>query len=166
MIGTITPRGTPLGPRDPPGCPFATRCPAKTQPDDVDPSEEARSAVTEFRAVLRTRARSERSLVSSVLRRLGLPADALRRVDTRGAVRGVELPSGAREVVGTAVDLAVRGEDRAAAERLREAFGSVCDRGSRRWRGPTATRPRACACLRNREEYADTATVLEERYGD
>jgi peptide/nickel transport system ATP-binding protein len=165
--GRITLRGTPPSPRDPPpGCPFATRCPAKIRPEGVDLSGDAWSAVTEFRAVLRTRARSDRSLLASVLRRLGLSTDTSAEAIREELFEGVELPAPASETVGTAVDLAARGEDRAAAEHLREAFGSVCDEEKPGLEAGDDDTGHACACLRNRGEYEDTATTLDRRFGN
>ena len=161
----ITLRGTPPSPRDPPpGCPFATRCPAKIRPDGVDLSEDAWSAVTEFRAVLRTRARADRSLLASVARRLGLSTDASAAAIREELFAGLELPAPAAEAVGEAVDLAARGEDAAAAAHLREAFGSVCDEEKPPLEA-TGESGRDCACLRNREEHEDTRTVLDARFG-
>jgi len=164
--GRITLRGTPPSPRDPPpGCPFATRCPAKIRPEGVELSEDGWSAVTEFRAVLRTRARSDRSLVATALRRLGLSTDASAEAIREELFDGVALPDPVGEAVEEAVDLAARGEDGAAATHLRETFGSVCDDETPELEATDGDPSHACACLRNRDEYADTAATLDARFG-
>jgi len=160
----ITLRGTPPNPRDPPpGCPFATRCPAKIRPDDVDLSEAAFLAVDEFRVLLRERARREDSVVGTVAKRLGLSADDSVRVAAEELFGDHELSTAVRAEVDAAVGLADEGRNREAAERLRESLGSVCDEDH-----PEETpvgEDHGGACLRvGDDDYDDVAAVLDRRH--
>jgi peptide/nickel transport system ATP-binding protein len=158
----VTLRGSPPNPRDPPsGCPFATRCPAKIRPDGVSAPDEVWSAVDEFRALLRERARRDASVVAVVRRRLGLASDDAISKALDELFGDHDLPTEIRREVETATEMAMVGNDAAAADHLRETLGSVCDR----------THPEAVAvtsnqrsrCLRNEDGYDATETVLDRR---
>ncbi|PSQ56898.1 peptide ABC transporter ATP-binding protein [Halobacteriales archaeon SW_7_71_33] len=171
--GRITLRGTPPNPRDPPpGCPFATRCPAKIRPEEPDLPEETWIAIDEFRTLLRERARSDDSVVNGVARRLGLSDDDTVVAAVEELFDGRNLPPEVTDVVEAATDLADAGRDRRAADRLRGALGSACDREH-----PAVTPVRTAestsrrtlddhgaACLRLEPEYEDTTAVLARRY--
>ena len=158
-------RGTPPNPRDPPpGCRFATRCPAKIRPNGVELSESAWAAVDEFRALLRERARSDDSVTTVVAHRLGLGADESIETVRNDLFDGLDLPDGPRTVVDRATELAVDGRDSDASAHLRESLGSVCD--SETPADESVGEGRRSRCLRNRETYDDTATILDERAGD
>jgi peptide/nickel transport system ATP-binding protein len=160
-------RGTPPSPRDPPeGCAFATRCPAKIHPEGYDLSEQAWAAIEEFRTVLRERARSERSLVETVRRRLGVSDAPEEFAELQSLLfADVTLPDDAAGVVDRATELAAEGRDEAASAALADAFGSVCDGETpvdyERGDG-AAHRSR---CHRHDEGYAETAPVLRDRAG-
>jgi len=153
-------RGTPPNPRDPPaGCPFATRCPAKIRPDDWELTDDAWVAIEEYRAVLRERARADRSLSERLKRRLGL-AGGENVAEIEAAVFGdVELPDGAADEVERATDRAAGGDPAGAADALAEAFGGVCDADV-----PEAHRigtgDRTSLCHRHGGEYDDPEDVL------
>jgi peptide/nickel transport system ATP-binding protein len=160
-------RGTPPSPRDPPeGCAFATRCPAKIHPEGYDLSEQAWAAIEEFRTVLRERARSERSLVETVRRRLGVSDAPEEFAELQSLLfADVTHPDDAAGVVDRATELAAEGRDEAASAALADAFGSVCDGETpvdyERGDG-AAHRSR---CHRHDEGYAETAPVLRDRAG-
>nr|WP_221625782.1 ABC transporter ATP-binding protein [Halobellus ruber] len=160
-------RGTPPSPRDPPeGCAFATRCPAKIHPEGYDLSEQAWAAIEEFRTVLRERARSERSLVETVRRRLGVSDAPEEFAELQSLLfADVTLPADAADVVDRATELAAEGRDEAASAALADAFGSVCDSETPAdyERGDGAAH--RSRCHRHDEGYAETAPVLRDRAG-
>jgi len=158
-------RGTPPSPRDPPpGCRFATRCPAKIHPDDVELSERAWAVVEEFRVLLRERSRYQESVTETVTRRLGLDTDET--IDTIRAEMfdGIDLPDDVRSDVDRASELAATGRAKEASEYLRENLGSVCDK--ERPSSESVGAERQSRCLRNRAEYDDVAAVLDRREGE
>ncbi|MFB6218113.1 MAG: ABC transporter ATP-binding protein [Halobacteriaceae archaeon] len=158
----ITLRGTPPNPRDPPpGCPFATRCPAKIRPEGVEAPEAVWAALDEFRALLRERARSDTSLGDVLARLLGRGADsvAVAREDLFG---DLTVPAAVAAELDAAVDLARRGRDREAARHLRDRLGSVCDRTCPEER--EAAPGQFSRCLRNDDAHDDTRTVLDRRF--
>ncbi|MEF8827431.1 MAG: oligopeptide/dipeptide ABC transporter ATP-binding protein [Halolamina sp.] len=160
--GRITLRGTPPNPRDPPpGCRFATRCPAKIRPDGFDISEAGWIAIGEFRTVLRERARSDDSVTETVARRIGLRTDESVETVRAELFDGVDLPQAIRAELHRATELAAEGRAAEASERLRQSFGSVCD--SEAPSDESVGAERRSRCLRNQASYDDTAAVLDRR---
>ena len=155
-------RGSPPNPRDPPpACRFATRCPAKIRPAGVELSEAGWDAVEAFRTVLRERARRDAPAIEAVTRRLGLGTD-----DTLAAIRTelfaeIDLPDAVERDLDRAVELAAEGRIGDANDQLREALGSVCDRETPS--NASVGDARRSRCLRNRDAYEATATVLDRR---
>ena len=157
-------RGAPPNPRDPPpGCRFATRCPAKIRPESVDLSERGWEAVDEFGVFLRERARRDGSVTKAVAHRLGVSRDESVETVRADLFEEIDLPETALTAVEQAVELAAAGRPHDANLHLRETLGSVCDKerptdepvGNDHW----------SRCLRNREDYEDVAKVLDERHG-
>jgi peptide/nickel transport system ATP-binding protein len=168
----ITLRGTPPSPRDPPsGCRFSTRCPAKIRPDEYSVSGEHWEALDQLHSVFRARASAEKGVVDMLKERLGIQDvstvdevllelfDAERVGDDSVEL---DIPEEAAAVVYEAAELARAGNEDGAADRLNEAFGSVCSEEH-----PEAAElddGRASRCLRHREEYEDPGTVIDQRY--
>jgi peptide/nickel transport system ATP-binding protein len=162
----ITLRGAPPNPRyPPPGCPFATRCPAKIHPPDYDLDDDLWAAIEAFRVVLRERARAESSLTESVKRRLGIGQGA----DSVGEIRadlfeGLEVPATVETELDAAADTAGGGDDLAGAEAIRSTFGSVCDREHPDpYDVSTEAGERFSRCLRHDDEFREPEPVIQER---
>ncbi|MFB6193966.1 MAG: ABC transporter ATP-binding protein, partial [Halobaculum sp.] len=124
----ITLRGTPPSPRDPPaGCPFATRCPAKVRPDDYDLSETAWERVEMLHQVYRARAQAEAGVLERVRQLIGRSARGDVAEIRADLFDDVTVTESAREVIDRVTELGEAGDDRGAAEVIREEFGSVCN---------------------------------------
>jgi len=125
----ITLPGSPPSPRDPPeGCPFATRCPVRIRPEDIEASDEVWDRIREFRDVIRERSRAERSIGERLKERLGFDtalADGDEIVEEEFS--DVDLPPDVREHVEQAVTYLSDGDPDAARAYLKEVFGSRCD---------------------------------------
>jgi peptide/nickel transport system ATP-binding protein len=157
----ITLRGTPPSPRDPPdGCPFSTRCPAKIRPEGYDLPEAAWRAIDALYAVFRTRARSETAALERLKGLLGREVDSAALSDLQSElVEDNELPPRAKSIVEDAIRTARQGDDRGAARRIREAFGSRCDAEHPEPEAGTRTN----RCLRRESEYDDALVAIDRR---
>ena len=125
----ITLPGSPPSPRDPPeGCPFATRCPVRIRPEDIEASDEVWDRIREFRDVIRERSRAERSIGERLKEQFGFDtalADGDEIVEEEFS--DVDLPPDVREHVEQAVTYLSDGDPDAARAYLKEVFGSRCD---------------------------------------
>ena len=153
-------RGSPPNPRYPPeGCPFATRCPVKVRPEGTAQlSPAAWEALEAFRDLLNQRARRSEPITRSLLRRLGISSDG-RSIDsiTTELFEDVELPPDVAETVTAATEQAST-DPGAAAARLAEEFGSVCDHDGHESHPVGAER--RSRCVRHRTEYEDPPDAL------
>ena len=168
----ITLRGTPPSPRDPPsGCRFSTRCPAKIRPDEYSVTGEHWEALDQLHSVFRARASAEKGVVDVLKERLGIQdvstVDELllelfdaERVDDESVE--LDMADDAAAVVYEAAELARGGDEAGAAERLNEAFGSVCSEEHPEARN--VSEGRESRCLRHRAEYEEPDVVIDERY--
>ncbi|GAA5432530.1 vitamin B12 import ATP-binding protein BtuD [Haloarcula japonica] len=129
QVDRITLPGSPPSPRDPPeGCPFATRCPVRIRPEDIDASDAVWDRIREFRDVIRERSRAEQSIGERLKERLGFDtalADSEEIVDEEFS--DVDLPRDVREHVEQAATYLSDGDPDAARAYLREVFGGQCD---------------------------------------
>jgi len=125
----ITLPGSPPSPRDPPaGCPFATRCPVRIRPDDVEASDEAWERIREFRDVVRERSRAEPSLRERIRDRLGFETALADGEEVlREEFGDVDLSPEVRRHVEQAAAYLSDGDPDAARAYLREVFGDRCD---------------------------------------
>ena len=159
----ITLRGTPPSPRHPPaGCSFATRCPAKVRPDEHEAlSEVAWERVESFHQVFRARANEEVGLVDRLQKLLGRSPRGDVAEIRRDLFGDVQLTQSAEEALDEVVRLGDRGDDGAAAEMLREEFGSICNE---EFPEPESIgEGRSSRCVRHEDGYDDPATVIRRR---
>ncbi len=168
----ITLPGTPPSPRDPPaGCPFATRCPAKIRPTQLDAtseaiSDEAWDAIERFREVVRERSRIDLSASDLVKRQLGMFS---RFDDIDESVEDlfgdINLPDGVESEIQQAVEDIKTGYPDKARSRLYEEFSSVCDTQNPEFHDVSGS-GKVSYCHRHTGEYEDVESTIERRTSD
>jgi peptide/nickel transport system ATP-binding protein len=154
----ITLRGAPPSPRDPPeGCMFSTRCPAKIRPEEYrDIDDDLWTALGLFREVVRERTRADDSVPARLRRLLGLDPNVTDIYEVRDDLfESVSVPDSVDQAVTGAARSVEAGDPEAARERLRDRFGSVCDRESPEFH-TVGDADRLSRCHRHREEYVST----------
>jgi len=163
----ITLPGTPPSPRDPPaGCPFATRCPAKIRPTQLEMSNEAWDAVERFREVVRERSRIDLSASDLVKRQLGMFS---RFDDIDESVEDLfgdlDLPDGVESEIQQAVEEIKTGYPDKARSRLYGEFSSVCDTQNPEFHDVSGS-GKTSYCHRHTGDYEDVEPTIERRTSD
>ncbi len=159
----VTLRGTPPSPRDPPtGCPFSTRCPVKIRPERFeDLDDDVWERVELLREILRERERADKSVTERAKAVLGMETRFSDIDEVRHEVfDGIDMPESVRTPIEEAVDHVRLGDEAAARERMREAFGSVCDTDKPAHHSVSDT-GRTSFCHRHLAEYEEPEPVFE-----
>ncbi|MEF8856275.1 MAG: ABC transporter ATP-binding protein, partial [Haloplanus sp.] len=163
----ITLRGTPPTPRDPPtGCPFSTRCPMKIRPPPFgDLDDDVFERIETLRAVLRERARADRSLTDRVASLLGRGTTDVDAAELRSDLFGdITLPPKAERPVDDALAKLDAGKLGAAQQVLADAFDSDCDTAMPEAH-PVEPTDRTSRCHRHRDDETDPRSAIDrERY--
>jgi peptide/nickel transport system ATP-binding protein len=157
----VTLPGSPPSPRDPPkGCQFSTRCPAKVRPDEYDMSNDAWTAIEEYREVLRERSRVSLKLRELVRRQMGM-SKRFNDIDetVEDIFADVELPPSVQQHVETATEHARSGYPNRGRIYLRDELGAECDHEQPELHTVSDT-GRMSYCHRHRPEFEDTGQIL------
>ena len=163
QVDRITLPGSPPSPRDPPqGCPFATRCPVRIRPEDIEASDAVWDRIREFRDVIRERSRAEQSIGERLKERLGFDtalADSEEIVEEEFS--DVTLPPDVQEHVEQAATYLSDGDPDAARAYLREVFGSQCDTETPQYYD--VDDGRMSFCHRHAQEHVSPGDELRQR---